>query len=88
MSYTTLLRELSETVSADWEDIGLILKLAPGSLDIIKINYPSHAKKCFREMIKLWFKQVDPLPSWTTIIDAIDILGHKPLAENLSKKFL
>ena len=83
-----LLKELSQEVSADWEDIGHILKLAPGSLDTVKLNYPSSASKCFREMIKLWLKQVNPRPSWAAIIEAVDILEHESLAEQLRKKFL
>lgn len=88
LTFIALLKELSEAVSADWEDIGLLLKLSQGSLEVIKSNYPSQAKKCFREMIKIWIKQVDSPPSWAAIIEAINILGHEPLGKHLSKKFL
>ena len=88
MSFTVLIKELSSKVSEDWEDIGLFLELQQGALDEIRGKFPSHTKKCFREMIKLWLRQVDPLPTWSAIIDAIDELEHESLAQELRDKFL
>ena len=88
MSFTTVLRELSSKVSADWEDVGLFLGLGLGRLDIIKADNPSDCQKCFREMIKVWFKQqVDPPPSWSAMVEALDVLGHNSLAQNLREKY-
>ena len=83
MSYITLVKELSGEVSADWEDIGLMLGLNQGSLNSIKGNYPSQCKKCFREMIKLWLKQIRPLPSWSAIAEVIEVLEYESLAQKL-----
>ena len=89
MSFTTLLRELSSKVSAHWEKIGHFLGLETGLLDIIKHDNPNQCQKCFSEMIKLWFKQqVDPPPSWSAIIEALDILGHKTVVQSLREKYL
>ena len=85
-NFTTLLIELLNKVSADWEDIGLILKLEQGDLSAIKTDHQD-SKKCFREMLKLWLKQINPPPSWSAIINAIKVLEHKPLAEELRKKY-
>ena len=88
MSFTTVLRELTLKVSADWEDIGLFLGLGLGRLDIIKADNPSDCQKCFREMIKVWFRQqVDPPPSWSAIVEALDDLGQNSLAQNLRDKY-
>ena len=88
MSFVSILRELLSKVSADWEDIGLVLGLGPGQVDIIKTDNPSDCQKCFREMIKVWFKQqVDPPPSWSALIEALDVLGHNSLAQNLRDKY-
>ena len=88
MSISTVLKELSSKVSADWEDIGLFLGLGPGQVDIIKTDNPSDCQDCFREMIKVWFKQqVDPPPSWSAIVEALDDLGHNSLAQNLRDKY-
>ena len=88
ITFNVLLRELSTRVSSIWEDIGLCLGLSTGSLDIIRNDNPSDSKRCFREMIKLWFKRVDPSPSWAAIIEAVDVLGYEVLAKNLRDKFL
>ena len=84
--FTTLLRELSIKVSADWEDIGVGLELEQGQLSAINRDH-CDSNKCFREMLKLWLKQVDPPPTWSAIIEAIEVLGHKPLAKDLKKKY-
>ena len=86
MTYIALIKELSEVV-ADWEDIGMMLNLSQGSLNTIKGDYPSDTKKCFREMIKLWFKQVDPLPSWSAIAEVLEVLEYRRLAKNLKDNF-
>ena len=73
-------------MSADWKDIGLILELKEGDLSVIKSDYHD-SKRCFREMLKLWLNQVEPPPTWSAIIEAIDVLEYKSLAEELRKKY-
>ena len=87
MTIGLLLKELSSKVSPDWEDIGLYLELKPDLLYRIKSDNPQASKKCFREMIKAWFKQVDPPPSWSAIIEAIEILEYESLGDELRKKY-
>ena len=86
--FTMLLRELSSKVSADWEDIGIGLELEQGQLSAIRSDH-QQSMKCFREMLKLWRKQVNPPPSWSAIIEAIEVLDpkYKQLAEALKKKY-
>ena len=88
MTYNILLKELSTRVSAIWEDIGLCLGLSTDSLDIIKKDNPGDSKSCFREMIKIWWRRVDPPPSWSAIIEAVETLGQELLAQNLKLKYL
>ena len=84
--FSTLLRELSSKVSADWEDIGVALELEQGQLSAIRSDH-QQSKKCFREMLKLWLKQVNPPPSWSAIIEAIELFEYELLAEELKKKY-
>ena len=86
IEFTTLLKELCSKVSADWEDIGLLLKIEGGLLSAIKSDH-QQSQKCFREMLKLWLKQVDPCPTWSAIIEAIEVLEYKSLAKRLRKKY-
>ena len=88
MSFTTVLRELSSEVSAKWEDVGLLLGLGAGQVDIIKTDNPSDCQKCFREMIKVWFKQqVNPPPSWSAMVEALDVLDQNSVAQYLRDKY-
>jgi uncharacterized protein Yka (UPF0111/DUF47 family) len=86
MNFCALLKELSE-VAAEWEDIGMLLNLNEGSLNTIKGDFPNQSKKCFREMIKLWLKQINPCPSWSAIIEVLEVLEHQLLAKNLKDKY-
>ena len=84
--FSDLLKELLSKVSADWEDIGLTLELKEGQLSAIRSDH-RESNKCFREMLKLWLKQVKPPPTWCAIIEAIRILQYESLAEELRKKY-
>ena len=84
--FSALLKELLSEVSADWEDIGLALDLEQGQLSAIR-NDHRESNRCFREMLKLWLKQVEPPPTWSAIIEAIRILQYESLAEVLRKKY-
>ena len=88
LQYVVLLRELSEEVSAGWEDIGIYLRLKPGTLEIIKKDNPGDCRACFREMLKVWMKQIEPSPSWAAIITAIKSSGYHILARQLKRKYL
>ena len=84
--FTALLKELSTKVSADWKYIGVSLDIDEGCLSAIA-NDHQQSKKCFREMLLLWLKQVDPCPTWSAIIEAIEVLEYKSLAKRLRKKY-
>ena len=88
ITFAILLRELSGQVSAIWEDIGLLLDLDSYKLDVIKKDNSNQSKDCFREMIKLWLKRIDPPPTWSSIIEAIHIRGQESFAKYLRSKFL
>ena len=84
--FSVLLKELSSKVSADWEDIGLYLEIEEGLLNAVRSDC-QQSQKCFREMLKIWLKQVDPCPTWSAIIEAIEVLEYRSLAEKLRKKY-
>ena len=84
---TTLLNELTNRVSAKWEEIGTSLRLESGLLEIIKKDNPSDCRACLREVLKEWLKRIDPPPSWVAIIKAVEDAGYRPLATILRKKY-
>lgn len=66
-----------------WYSIGVELKLSVGELDVIKATY-SDLGDCLIEMIKVWLKSIDSLPTWKTLADA---LRAEPVNElELAKK--
>ena len=81
-----LLREL-RSVAIDWEDIGILLQIDEGILRCIKGDNISDTMPCFREMCKIWLKRVDPPPSWSAVVEALEFLGHDNLASNLRSKY-
>ena len=85
---TILLNELTNRVSAKWEEIGVSLQLESGLLEIIKKDNPNDCRACLREVLKEWMKQVDPPPSWLAIIKAVKDCGYCALARTLRKKYL
>ena len=86
--FTTLLNELTNRVSAKWEEIGISLRLESGLLEIIKEDNPKNCRACLRDVLKEWLKQIDPPPSWETIIKAVKDAGYRPLARTLREKYL
>ena len=85
---TSLLKELSKHVSAKWELIGVHLNIEVGVLERIKHDYSKDSQMAFYEMLKEWIKQVDPPPTWSTILDVIHFLGHEHLAKDLRDKYV
>ena len=79
-----ILEELWD-VSSKWYNIGLKLKLSVGTLESLKAD-PSTA---LREMLLLWLKKVDPLPTWEGLACALEsrTVGEPRLAEQLRTKY-
>ena len=85
MTYIAVLRELSSKASHKWEEIGPHLGLEEGQLSIVKKDNPNDCRSCFKEMIKLWFKQqIDPPPSWSHIERALIDSGNRDLTHGLA----
>ena len=88
--FTSLLNELLyNEVATKWEQIGVVLGVNAGFLKTTKRKYPGDYRMCFIEMLKEWMKQVNPPPSWSAIISAIEnIPGCNSLAQTLRNKYL
>ena len=88
--FTSLLVELLHSgVATIWEQIGGVLGVSVGFLESTKRKYPGDCQMCFMEMLKEWMKQVDPPPSWSVIISAMEnIPGHNSLVQTLRNKYL
>lgn len=85
------LKELTDAlyykVDDKWKILGIHLGLEE-RLDSIEENCKQDSKKCLLEILRTWLKQVDPPPTWTAIIEAVDFLGEKPLGRELQQKYI
>ncbi len=82
-----ILRELLE-VSADWYNIGLVLKLTPGILNAMKVGTYKEPRDCLRDMLYEWLS-TSPDPSWEGLIAALrdPVVGKVALARQLEAKY-
>ena len=74
-------------VSAQWYDLGLLLKVRIGTLDGIQEDFTA-ARHRLREMLKAWLTTGDN-PSWKTLVDALRsrLVGANHLAAVLEAKY-
>ncbi len=90
LSYDDLrpvLKELVTACAAEWENIGLELKLSSGTLDAMK-GPQKPPKDCLRDMLKKWLT-TSPNPSWQDLIEALKspLVGQDALARELQSKY-
>ena len=57
-------------VCEKWFDIGIQLKLTPSSLNKIEANYRT-VEECCRKMLLTWLSQVEPVPTWAALVEAL-----------------
>lgn len=82
------LAHIQETVwegRAKWYNIGLGLRLTPGTLDAIEQTNRHDTDQCFRETLKKWLSKSELKPSWSGMAAALraPTVGHGELAEKL-----
>ena len=81
-----------------WEDIGIQLDIADEELAAIRRKHTKYRPtmggehldyvQSFRDMIRVWIKQVNPPPTWSKLVKALERLNivHK-LANLLRSKY-
>ena len=72
----------------DWMNIGIELNLIKTDLDAIKVTEGGNLGNCLTEMLTLWLKQVDPPPTWSSLVTALNqpTIGHQQLAKQIVEK--
>ena len=84
------LRELMRALrskAAFWEDIGVELQIDDGDLAQIRLDNAMDSRGCLREMLRKWLARVNPRPTWTAIVEALEQLGDEELAGRLRSKY-
>ena len=78
----TMLRILLP-VSSQWMNIGTMLNLNHGRLTAIETRYRGVPDNCLREMLNEWLQQVNPPPTKSALVNAVE--NYNPsLAEEIS----
>ena len=65
-------------------NLGVLLDIKYDKLEQIRSCY-SDDKVCLREMLNIWLQQ-SPEPSWSAMAEAIEVVGHQALADQLRTK--
>ena len=75
-------------VRANWKNIGIELNIDMGTLNAIETRQNSDPDKCLPEMLDIWLKQVDPLPSWESLAEALESppIGEGHLAQQILRE--
>ena len=81
-----LMDALYHTVADKWEPIGIYLHLPMATLKVIAMEHQHDPHRCIIGMLEVWLKQVDPPPTWSAIIEAVEFLGEEQLAKELRQK--
>ena len=73
---------------AHWMDIGIELGLDKTDLDAIKTSYGDNLTQCFTEMLTLWLKQANPLPTQRALVEALrkPAVNQNQLAQRVEKE--
>ena len=76
---------LYRKVADKWKAIGVYLRIS--DLASIETKHHSDPHLCLIEMLDTWLKRVDPSPSWSAIIEAVEFLGEEQLGKELREKY-
>ena len=81
-----LLDALYHRVANKWKVIGVYLEMS--DLDSIETKHHGDPHLCLLDMLDAWLKRVDPPPTWSVIIEAVEFLGEKQLGRELREKYI
>ena len=73
--------------AAFWEDIGVELLIDDGDLVQISSDNVMDSRSRLRAMLRKWLTRVNPRPTWTAVIEALEQLGDEELAGRLKSKY-
>ena len=59
-------------LSTHWKIIGILLELENANLSRIESEYRGVPDDCLREMLSMWLRQVDPPPTRSALVDAVE----------------
>ena len=78
-------QDLVWDVRTKWSNLGLELGIKIADLEMIEKNNSNDVDTCFKKMLLMWLRMVDPFPSWEGLISALgkSSVGRKDIAEKI-----
>ncbi len=73
-------------LASRWHEIGILLDMEPGKLNIIKADNPGDAVGCLRHMIEEWLNSINPRPTWEELVEAIKDINERK-SEDIRLKY-
>ena len=70
-------------VSSQWINIGVMLSLNHGCLTAIETRNRGVPDNCLRDMLKEWLQRVNPPPTKSALVDAVEMYNPS-LADEIS----
>ena len=81
-----LMTALYRKVAHKWKMIGVYLEIS--DLDSIETKHQGDSHHCLLEMLDTWLKRMDPPPTWSAVIEAVEFLGEEHLGKELREEYL
>ena len=78
-------QDLVWDVRTKWSNLGLELGIKIADLEVIEKNNRSDVDTCFKKMLLMWLRMVNPFPSWEGLVSALgkSSVGRKDIAEKI-----
>ena len=80
-----LLKEINK-IASKWYNLGIMLGLDDGKLDVVKADHGWSCEDCLREMLKIWLKQIKHPPSWLALAKAVEEVDEPKLAKEIKDR--
>lgn len=68
-----------------WKAIGVCLGI--GDLKTIESKHRGDPQDCLLGMLEAWLNRVNPPPTWSAVIEAVEFLGNEQLGKELKEKY-
>ena len=81
-----VLKDLVLIAVTRWSELGLQLDVADSQLQAIKKNNQGNTEECKMDMFRAWLSNTIN-PSYSQLVEALEVIGEHTTAENLRKKF-
>lgn len=81
-----LMKELN-AIASNWQNFGVMLEVDSRKMNSVAADYPWSCEDCLREMLRIWLKNVDPPPSWSAVVDALENIDERRLAKEIRDRW-